>query len=326
MSLLTPRAELEPFEFPQFYQYWLNHMHSQWNHTKISFEKDVYDWRFRMTEAQKALVGHTLKGFTQLELIIGKEYWSSKPLRWFPKPEIELMCLEFAAREGIHAISYSQVDANLGLKDYKAFLQEPTVKAKLDWLVNLPGNNNEEKAISLAAFSAFTEGVNLFSQFAVLWNFSRFDLLPGIGALINYSVIDESEHSKAGCELFKIFATEENLYTHPIKKLIYDAARASVQLEDDYLEKAFQLGDVPGLTQHQLRQFIRARANQKLNELGLKDNWKNIDKPAFEEIDSWFTAKAVGEKDGDFFVRRLTGAYGKGNIDWSTMWEGNERE
>ena len=326
MLITDARVELEPMVFPQFYQYWLNHMHSQWNHTKISLAQDVYDWRFRLTPAQQAVVGHTLKGFSQVELVAGKEYWSSKPINWFPHPEIALMCMEFAAREGIHTIAYSQVDTNLDLRDYKGFLQEPTVKAKLDWLVNLKGDTDEEKAISLASFSAFTEGVSLFSQFAVLWNFSRFDLLPGIGALINYSVIDEAEHSKAGCELFRIFAAENNLYTHPIKKAIYDAARTAVQLEDDYLDKTFQFGDIPGITKHQLRQFIRARANQKLNELGMKDNWKNIDKPAFEEIDSWFTAKTVGEKDGDFFVRRAAGAYGKGNTDWSTMWEGNEIE
>lgn len=326
MSLSIPRTELEPFEYPQFYDYWLRHQQNYWNHTKIKFEQDVYDWQFKLTPAQKLVVGHTLKGFTQLELVIAKEYWSSKPAIWFQKPEIVLMCLEFAAREGIHAISYSQVDTNLGIKDYKGFLQDPTVKAKLDWLVDLPGRTKEERAISLAAFSGFSEGVNLFSQFAVLWNFSRFNLLPGIGALINYSVLDESEHSSAGCELFKLYATEENLYTQPIKKEIYEAARTAVALEDNYIEKAFELGDIPGLTQHQLKQFIRARANEKLNELGLKDNWKNIDKPAFEEIDDWFSAKALGEKDVDLFVRRGTGTYSKGGVDWSKMWEGNEKK
>lgn len=326
MSLTSPRIELEPFEYPQFYDYWMRHNQNYWNHTKIKFEQDVYDWQFKLNSAHKQLVGHTLKGFSQLELVIAKEYWSSKPVIWFPKPEITLMCLEFAAREGIHAISYSQVDTNLGLKDYKGFLQEPTVKAKLDYLVDLPGNTNEEKAVSLAAFSGFSERVNLFSQFAILWNFSRFDMLPGIGALINYSVLDESEHGEAGCELFRIFATENNLYTQPIKKAIYEAARTAVQLEDDYIAKAFSLGDVPGLTQHQLKQFVRARANESLNLLGLKDNWKNIDKPAFEEIDSWFSAKALGEKDVDLFVRRGTGTYSKGGVDWTSMWEGNERK
>lgn len=326
--LEDPRIALEPFEYPQYYDYWLRHQYSQWNHTKISFAKDVYDWNFRLSEPQKQVVGHTLKGFTQTELVVGVDYWTSKPLRWFPKPEIALMCMEFGAREGIHTIAYSQVDINVGLRDYKGFLQDPTVKAKLDLLVDLPGKSRMERAISLAVFSAFTEGVSLFSQFAILWNFSRYDLLPGIGALINYSVLDEGEHSAAGCDLFKTYATEYNLYNMHLKKAVYDAARACVQLEDDYLDKTFELGDIPGITKHQLRQFIRARANQKLNELGLKDNWKNIDRPAFEELDDWFTAKTVGEKDGDFFVRRLTGTYGKGDVDWSedVMWNGLEKE
>lgn len=319
--LLKKRVEYEPFEYPQAYQYWLDHQYSYWNHTKISFEQDVYDFRLKLSDAQRNVIGNTLKSFTQTELVVGQEYWSDKVAKWFPKPEISLMALEFAAREMIHAVSYSQVDINLGIRDYSGFLQETTVKKKIDTLVGLPGKTKEEKALSLAVFSAFTEGVNLFSSFAILLNFSRFDLMPGIGALINYSVKDENEHSEAGCWLFKTFAEEYNLYTLDVKKNIYEAARAAVQLEDDFLDKVFELGDIPGLEKNQLRQFIRQRANQKLNDLGLKTNWKNIDQGALVEIDDWFSAKTSGERDGDFFKKRLTGAYSKGNIDWSKMWE-----
>ena len=233
LSITKTRLELEPFEYPEAYDFWLRHQESYWNHTRISLTDDVNDFRYKLTEKQKSVVGNTLKSFTQTELVVGNEYWSSRPTKWFPKPEIQMMCQEFAAREMIHAVAYSQVDTNLGLKDYSGFLQEPSVKQKLDSLI-LPQKTQEDKALSLAVFSAFTEGVNLFSSFAILLNFSRFETMQGLGKLINYSVKDESEHSKAGCWLFKTFATEQNLYSPEMKKRIYDAARAAVALEDGF--------------------------------------------------------------------------------------------
>ena len=44
----------------------------------------------------------------------------------------------------------------------------------------------------LAIFSAFTEGVNLFSSFAVLLSFKMRNLLKGVGQIVEWSVRDES--------------------------------------------------------------------------------------------------------------------------------------
>ena len=319
--LLDERTEYEPFEYPWAYDFWLRHQHSYWNHTKISLQADVHDFNHRLTEKQRSVIGNTLKGFTQTELVVGGEFWSNKPARWFPKPEILLMCLEFGGREMIHTVAYSQVDTNLGLKNYKGFMKEKTVANKINALVGLPGKTDAEKAVSMSVFSAFTEGVNLFSSFAILLNFSRFDLLKGLGKIVNYSILDESEHSRAGCLLFKTFAEEYNLYNMHLKKAVYDAARMSVALEDSYLDKVFELGDIPGISKHQVKQFIRARANQKLNEVGLKTNWKNLDQPAIDEIDLWFTIESAGERDTDFFAGRVTGGYAKGNKNWDLMWD-----
>ena len=80
---------------------------------------------------------------------------------------------------------------SIGLDDFDAFLEDPTAVAKLERLKETPGKTPREIAKSLAIFSAFTEGVNLFSSFAVLFNFSRFGLLDGIETLVSWSIRDE---------------------------------------------------------------------------------------------------------------------------------------
>ena len=63
-------------------------------------------------------------------------------------------------------------------------------------------------AKSLAIFSAFTEGVNLFSSFAVLLSFKMRNKLKGVGQIVEWSIRDESMHSNAGCWLFKTLLKE----------------------------------------------------------------------------------------------------------------------
>lgn len=322
MSLLTPRPTYAPFEYQQAYKYWELQQQSHWLHTEISMASDINDWKINLTETEKHVIGHILKGFTQSEVFI-QEYWSQMVGKWFKKPEIQMMAATFSAFESIHAVSYAYLNQSLGLEDFDSFLHEPTAKAKIDRLISTKGKTKEEIARSLAIFSAFNEGVNLFSSFAVLLNFSRFNKLKGVGQIIAFSIKDESLHSDAGCWLFRTLVDEfPEIMTDDLKKEIYDAARLTVELEDAFITKAFEKGPIEGIDPHDLKAFIRFRTNTKLNDLGLKANWKNIDKQALERM-SWFDIMSAGVSHADFFAQRVTD-YAKGAMDFSTIWGDNE--
>jgi ribonucleoside-diphosphate reductase beta chain len=81
------------------------------------------------------------------------------------------MARVFADFESIHAEAYARLNEELGLDDFEAFMEDEASKAKIDRLLETPGDNIAEQALSLAIFSAFTEGVNLFSSFAILMSF-----------------------------------------------------------------------------------------------------------------------------------------------------------
>jgi ribonucleoside-diphosphate reductase beta chain len=318
MSLLTPRATYAPFEYEQAYKYWELQQQSHWLHSEIQMSSDINDWKLNLTETERQVIGHILKGFTQSEVFI-QEYWGSMVSKWFKKPEIQMMAATFAAFESIHAVSYAYLNQSLGLEDFSAFLHEPTAKAKIDRLVGTKGKSKEEIARSLAIFSAFNEGVNLFSSFAILLNFSRFNKMKGLGQIIAFSIKDESLHSDAGCWLFRTFISEfPDIWTDELKKDIYESARVTVELEDNFIDKAFEGGEIEGLTAHDLKNFIRFRANTKLEDLGLKKNWKNIDKESLDNM-SWFDVLSSGTSHADFFASRVD-SYSKGTIDFSNIW------
>lgn len=317
--LLDPRITYSPFEYEQAYKYWELQQQSHWIHTEISMTSDINDWKTNLTLAEKNVIGNILKGFTQSEVFI-QEYWGSMVSKWFKKPEIQMMAATFSAFESIHAVSYAYLNQSLGLEDFDAFLHEPTAKAKIDRLVTTKGKTKEEIAKSLAIFSAFNEGVNLFSSFAVLLNFSRFNKLKGVGQIIAFSIKDESLHSEAGCWLFRTLMNEyPEVFTDDLKKDIYDAARLTVELEDAFIDKVFELGSIDGLAPGDLKNFIRYRANTKLNDLSLKKNWKNIDKDSLDRM-SWFDTMSSGVNHSDFFASRVD-SYAKGTHDWEKIWE-----
>lgn len=319
MSILTPRATYAPFEYERAYQMWEMQQQSHWLHSEVSMASDINDWKIKLTPSEKNVVGHILKGFTQSEVFI-QEYWSSMVSKWFKKPEIQMMAASFASMESIHAVAYAYLNQSLGLEDFSAFLHEPTAKAKIDRLITTKGKSKEEIARSLAIFSAFNEGVNLFSSFAVLLNFSRFNKMKGVGQIIAFSIKDESLHSTAGCWLFRMLVKEfPEIWTDNLKKDIYDAARTTVELEDNFVDKTFELGDVEGLTSADLKTFIRFRTNTKLEDLGLKKNWRNLDQAALERM-AWFDVLSSGTAHSDFFASRVD-SYSKGNIDFSTIWD-----
>lgn len=316
--LLDPRVTYSPFEYEQAYKYWELQQQSHWLHHEISMASDINDWKVNLTPAEKNVIGNILKGFTQSEVFI-QEYWGSMVSKWFKKPEIQMMAATFSAFESIHAVSYAYLNQSLGLEDFDAFLHEPTAKAKIDRLITTKGKTKEEIAKSLAIFSAFNEGVNLFSSFAVLLNFSRFNKMKGLGQIIAFSIKDESLHSEAGCWLFRTLINEySEIFTDELKKDIYDAARLTVELEDAFIDKVFELGPIDGLAPNDLKNFIRYRANTKLNDLGLKKNWKNIDKDSLDRM-SWFDTMSSGVSHSDFFASRVD-SYAKGTHDWEKIW------
>jgi len=305
MGLTTPRYIYKPFEYSRAFEYWEKQQNAHWLPSEVAMSKDINDWTHKLTESERLVIGQILKSFTQTEISVN-DYWSTKVSRWFPKPEICMMASAFAAMESVHTVGYSYLNDSLGLDDYSAFLQDPTALAKLENLKSVKGKSKRNIARSLAIFSGFTEGVNLFSSFAILMNFSRFNLLEGVETIVSWSVRDESLHSEAGCWLFKTFIEENpDIWDDELKKDIYEAARVSVKLEDEFIDYAFSLGKIRGLDPVDLKNFIRMRANAKLYDLGLKSNWKNIDQKSLDKM-AWFDELSGGQKFTDFFSSRVT--------------------
>jgi ribonucleoside-diphosphate reductase beta chain len=311
------RPHYKPFEYQIAFEFYKDQHRAHWLADEVPLASDLNDWKLKLNESEKNLIGNILKSFAQTEVHVN-DYWSTKVSVWFPKPEIQAMARVFADFESIHAEAYARLNEELGLDDFAAFMEDETSKNKIERLIEVPGTTIEEKAISLAIFSAFTEGVNLFSSFAVLMSFQLRNLMKGTAQVVEWSVRDESLHSKAGCWLFrKLLEEQPELNTLELRTKIVEACELSVQLEYDFIEKAFEMGDIEGLTKEQLKAFIKARANEKLVELGYQTIYNDIDPNLLKQME-WFGHLTSGKTHQDFFAGRVTN-YAKSVADWSDL-------
>lgn len=322
MGLFDHRVAYKPFEYPDYYtEGWLKQAQAFWLHTEIPMSGDVKDWNERLTPSEKNLVGNILLGFAQTECAVS-DYWTQKVVSWFPKHEIQQMAMMFGSQETIHAVAYSYLNETLGLDDFQAFLHDEATMARFDNLVACDDNDRTGIGRSLAIFSAFAEGVSLYSAFAVLYSFQLRNLLKGIGQQMKWSVRDESLHSKMGCQLFRHMCEEDKNLLEACREDIIKAAQAMHDAEMNYIDKMFEMGDIENLKSYDLKQFIKKRLNEKLGELGYADlvNHFDFDADAANNLD-WFYHLTGGVTHTDFFAIRPTD-YSKANEgeDFDDIW------
>ena len=315
--LTQERNFYKPFEYQQAFDYYKDQHRAHWLADEVPLASDLNDWKMKLTVEEKNLIGNILKSFAQTEVHVN-DYWSSKVSQWFPKPEIVAMTSTFGAFEAIHAEAYARLNDELGLDDFQAFLEDEAAKSKIERLLDTKSETLQEKAQSLAIFSAFTEGVNLFSSFVILMSFQLRNLMKGTGQIVEWSVRDESLHSKAGCWLFKTLISENpELDTPQLRNSIIEACELSVQLEFDFIDKAFEMGDIENLSKVQLKNFIKQGANEKMVELGYSAIYNDIDPNLLRQME-WFGHLTSGKTQQDFFAGRVT-SYSKSTADWSDL-------
>jgi ribonucleoside-diphosphate reductase beta chain len=176
------------------------------------------------------------------------------------------------------------------------------MKDKYDYMQGFDVTSKHNIAMTMAVFSAFTEGLQLFASFAILLNFPRHNKMKGMGQIVTWSVRDETLHCNSMIRLFKDFIKEEpQIWNDKLKKEIVDACKTIVQHEDAFIDLAFQMGPLPGLTAAEVKQYIRFIGNRRLEQLGLKPIYDVKKNPLV-----WLDTMLNGVEHMNFFEGRAT--------------------
>ena len=107
------------------------------------------------------------------------------------------------------------------------------------------------------------------------------------------------------------------LKTPELEAAINEAALLSLQLELDFIDKVYELGDLEGCNKEDLIHFIKNRVNTKLADLGYNPIIDNVDMNAVDRM-KWFDHLSAGKQHTDFFASRVTN-YSKGHMEWDDI-------
>jgi ribonucleoside-diphosphate reductase beta chain len=319
-DITAERDAFKPFHYPWAYEAWLKHEQAHWLHTEVPMLEDVKDWKNKLTKEQKQFLTHIFRFFTQGDIDVAGGYVKNY-LPYFAQPEVRMMLLGFAAREALHVAAYSHLIETLGLPDttYNQFLEYQQMREKHEYIMELSAKNGtkESTAAHIAAFSAFTEGMQLFSSFIMLLNFPRNGMMKGMGQIVTWSIVDETMHTESMIRLFKTYVSENNeIWNDDLKSKIYTIAEKMVELEDKFIDLAFEMGEMPKLTASDVKQYIRYIADRRLISMGMKGVYKVKKNPL-----PWVEEMINAPIHGNFFENRVTD-YAKGALsgNWDEVW------
>lgn len=319
MSLLKARTYYKPFEYTWAYQAFETQHKMHWVPSEVSLHEDVRDWDNNLTQEEKNLLTQLFRFFTQADIDIASGY-IEKYLPKFKPPEIRMMLCAFAAMEGIHIQAYSLLLDTIGMPEieYVAFQEYEDMSAKHEYLLKTTMDNKREIAKSLAIYSAFGEGLQLFSSFAMLLNFPRRGLMKGMGQIVSWSLKDEDLHVNSMIKLFHTFLDENpSIWKDDLKGDLYSACTEMVNLEDKFIDLAYELGDVEGLAKDEIKEYIRFTADKRLLQLGLKPIFGVKNNPL-----DWLDWMMSGVEFANFFESKPT-EYAKLSLtgNWNEVWD-----
>lgn len=279
-------------EYPQVVQFAVDQSHIFWLPGEVKVEKDVQDIRVRMSDTARHGVISTLTLFTHYERKIGEEYWGGRFKNTFKRHEFQRMAATFAMFElAIHKPFYSKINETLNLDNdafYNSYKADGVLVSRMDFIDKMVESPDE--LLSLAVFS-IVEGAVLYSSFAFLKHFQAQgkNQILNIVRGINFSVRDESLHSKAGAWVFQELKMEMKLTDEQEERLhaaIIQAAIALYEHEAHIVDLIFSKGPIDGITALQLKNFVQSRINECLHQLG----YKKLYEVKYNPIAEWFYA------------------------------------
>ena len=303
MTLDQSRNYYKPFKYPWAFEYYKAQQHMHWLPDEINLAMDLKDFKNKLTPENQLLLTQIFRFFTQADSDVCAGY-SEHFLPYFKHPEVRMMLASFANMEAVHQEAYSLLLETLGFleDEYQLFLEYQEMVEKHEFLEKFNMSSPTEIAKTLAVYSGFTEGVQLFSSFAILLNLPRHNLMKGMGQIVTWSIRDESLHVEGMSKLFRTFIFENpDVWNDALKYEIYCTAEKTVELENAFIDLCFKNASMPDLSAEDVKAYIRYIADRRLLGLGMKKIFNSTNNPL-----PWLDYALNAVEHTNFFENRPT--------------------
>jgi ribonucleoside-diphosphate reductase beta chain len=289
-------------------------LNNSWYPKEVDMTRDVNDYK-HLTDAEKSAYDKVLAQLIFMDSLQTNNIIDNlNP--FITAPEVNLILVRQAFEEALHSQSYAvMVDSistnskeiyDLWRRDMKLKTKNDAIARVYEDLSSNPSDNNIVKAMFA---NQILEGIYFYSGFAYLYTLARSDKMLGTAQMIRFIQRDEVTHLLLFQNMINSTKKERpELFTKELEDEVYQRFRDAVKLEADWGAYITQ-GQILGLTDNIIEQYIQYLADKRLNAVGMKKLY-NVEHP-IKWVDNF---SQFNDQKTNFFEGNVTN-YSKGSLD-----------
>ena len=288
-----------------------------WTPDEFNFRSDYSQFKTELTPDEQQVVVRTLSAIGQIEVAV-KSFWADVG-KHLPHPSIRDLGYAMANSEVIHNMAYEKLLDVLHLTHvFEENLNEEVIRGRVNYLKKyldkVYTDDRKQYIYSIILFTLFVENVSLFSQFYIIMHFNRNRaILKDCAQQVQYTHNEEMLHAQVGITLINTLREEyPELFDAELESRIQEEILASLESESGVIDWMIGEYAVDGLDAEILKNFIKNRMKDSMNQIGFDTSAIIIDEELLEKT-FWFDEALLGSTMTDFFQKRpVEYAKGKG--------------
>jgi len=306
--------ELNDIKYQWAYNLWEVMLNNTWFPKEVDMTQDVGDYK-RLTDAEKKAYDKVLAQLIFMDSLQTNNLIDNvNP--FITAPEINLILVRQAFEEALHSQSYAvMVDSISQNSDeiYGLWRNDMMLKSKNDAIAKvyeeLSSNPSDENIVKAMFANQILEGIYFYSGFTYIYTLARSGKMLGSAQMIRFIQRDEVTHLALFQNMIRTVKRENpEFFTKEFNDEIYAMFREAVELEVSW-GKYITQGQILGLTDNIIEQYIQYLADQRLTAVGMKTIY-NVPHP-IKWADDF---SKFNDQKTNFFEGNVTN-YSKGSLD-----------
>lgn len=311
--------ELNDIKFQWAYNLWEMMLNNTWFPKEVDMTQDARDYG-QLTIEEKNAYDKALSQLIFMDSLQTNNVIDNvNP--YITSPELNLILVRQSFEEALHSQSYAVMVDSISQNSkeiYELWRKDMMLKHKNDAIAAVYEALSEEPTEYNLVKSFFAnqilEGIYFYSGFAYIYTLARAGKMLGSAQMIRFIQRDEVTHLLIYQNMINALKKDRpDLFTEKLEAEVIEMFKKAVELETQWGQYITQ-GQILGLTDDILAQYIQYLADQRLQAVGMKPLY-HVDNP-IKWVDDF--AKFNDQKT-NFFEGTVTN-YSKGSLSFDDDW------
>ncbi len=307
--------ELNNIKYQWAYNLWDMMLNNTWFPKEVDMTADVRDYK-QLTEPEKNAYDKALSQLIFMDSLQTNNLIDNvNP--YITSPEINLILVRQAFEEALHSQSYAvMVDSISQNSDeiYDMWRQDAQLKHKNDNIAHvyeeLAQNPSDTQIVKAMFANQILEGIYFYSGFTFFYTLARSGKMLGSAQMIRFIQRDEITHLLIFQNMINATKRERpELFTPELMDDVYAMFEKAVELEIGWGQYITE-GQILGLTNDIIENYIKYLADQRLHAVGLKKLY-NVEHP-IKWVDNF---SKFNDQKTNFFEGNVAN-YSKGSLNF----------